>query len=164
MNASLINSLYQYMRENNPELVIALQETGSLSQYLTEKVTGIEAMIANLKQQSIPLPEIETICLQQLTSDLKPSLYNYILALLEEEFEQTYNSLVSDGLLQTEAINMLIYSQSAFDDLVFEEANVENRFIKYAITGLIKDYLASNSVKENMSDGLQQSAKVQGQY
>ncbi len=164
MKASLLNGLYQYMKENNPELIIALQETGSLSQYLTEKATGIEAMITNLQQQAIPLPEMETICLQQLTSDLKPSRYNYILALLEEEFEKAYNSFENDGLLQTEAINMVIYCQSAFDDLIFTEVNEENRFIKYAITGLIKDYLASNSVKENKSDGLQQSAKTQRQY
>jgi len=160
MKASLLNGLYQYMKENNPELIIALQETGSLSQYLTEKATGIEAMITNLQQQAIPLPEMETICLQQLTSDLKPSRYNYICNILEAEFELKYKELIESGLLLYEVSNMIKYCQSVFDDLNFSEANEENRFLRYAITGVIKEYL-DNVTSENVSDELQQSTETE---
>ena len=56
---------------------------------------------------------------------------------------------------------MIAYCQSVFDDLNFSEENEENRFLRYAITGVIKEYL--EEVRgENVKNGLQQSTKTEG--
>jgi predicted AAA+ superfamily ATPase len=53
------------------------------------------------------------------------------------------------------------YCQSVFDDLNFSEENEDNRFLRYAITGVLKEYL-DNVKSENVSDELQQSTKTEG--
>ncbi|WP_457817492.1 hypothetical protein, partial [Staphylococcus aureus] len=77
--------------------------------------------------------------------------YNYILHILEEEFENNYKKLLQSGLLQHEVINMINYCNSTFDDLVFAEETADNQFIHYAITGAVSEYLESNRVNESVS-------------
>lgn len=55
---------------------------------------------------------------------------------------------------------MISFCNSTFDDLVFAEENVDNQFIRYAITGAVSEYLESNRVNESVSNELQQSAKT----
>jgi hypothetical protein len=164
MQGILITKLYQYMQQNNPELIVQLEETGSLTQYLSDNVSAIENDIADLEQQAVPGFEIEETCMNKLTAHLKPSRYNYILQLLEDDFENIYTDFVAAGILQTETISLVNFCKEVFDDLVFTEEHEDNRFIRYAITGMIRAYLESTSVKENVSDELQQSAKAQRQY
>jgi hypothetical protein len=95
---------------------------------------------------------------------LRPSKYNYIRTILSEEFEERYILMLEAGLLQYELVNMVSYCLPVFEDLRFSEETVDNKFTRYAITGMINEYLESNSVDENVSNGLQQSAKVQRQY
>lgn len=66
--------------------------------------------------------------------------------------------------MRAEVINMINYCLPVFDDLRFSVETEDNRFLHYAITGVVKEYLQSNSENEKVSNGLQQSAKTQGQY
>jgi hypothetical protein len=162
MQGTLITKLYQYMQQNNPELILQLEETGSLTKYLSDNVSSIENDIADFEQQAFPGFEIEELCMNKLTAHLKPSRYNYILHLLEDDFGTAYNDFFAAGILQTEVINLVNFCKAVFDDLSFSEEHEDNRFIRYAITGMIREYLESNSEKKTMSDELQQSAKTQG--
>jgi hypothetical protein len=65
-------------------------------------------------------------------------------------------------LLQHEVINIVNHGLSVFNDLKFSEETEDNRFTRYAITGMISEYLESSSVKENVSNGLQQSTETTG--
>ncbi len=160
MELTLIIKLHEYMRENNPDLLMQLEEDDKVTEYLSTKVGNVEDLI-NQVQNGQPSYRIENTCMDVLTRDLRPSKYNYIRNIVEEEFGETKNQLIESGLLQFEVINMIAYCQSVFDDLNFSEENEENRFLRYAITGVIKEYL--EEVRgENVKDGLQQSTKTEG--
>ena len=57
---------------------------------------------------------------------------------------------------------MIGYCEPVFEDLKFSIENEDNRFIQYAITGMISEYLKSNSENENVSNELQQPTKAEG--
>lgn len=160
MKATLINNLYQYIKENNPDLLLELEETGTTTKYLTDKVTSIDFLLKQLTEQGRPQYIIEETCMNALTEELKPSRYNYILHLLESEFGEQYNLYHGSGLLLFEISNMIKECNSVFDDLNFAEENEDNRFLRYAITGVIKEYL-ENMKSENVRDELQQSTETE---
>lgn len=160
MQGTLINNLYQYIRANNPDILLDMEETGSITTYLSDKVSSVDFLYKQLSTEGKPAYIIEELCMNFLTQDLKPSRYNYIRNILEAEFELKYKELIESGLLLYEVSNMIKYCQSVFDDLNFSEANEDNRFLRYAITGVIKEYL-DNVTSENVSDELQQSAETE---
>jgi len=158
------NKLLEYIRENNPDVLFQLEQEAGLTQYLNLKLSEAADLIERLKKERRPGYLVEKICLDQMTADLRPSKYNYIRTVLSEEFEKEYSQMVEAGLLQYEVINMVTYCLPIFQDLRFSEETADNRFTRYAIAGMISEYLVSNSVNEKVNDGLQQSAKAQGQY
>lgn len=164
MQEKLISKLLGYIRDNNPDILFALEAENKLRSWLYEKVNSVEPLLLKLQASKQPVYIIEEACMNEMIQELRPSRYNYILNLLEEEFINDYNLLLQSGLTQHEVVNMIAFCNSTFDDLNFSEENEENQFIRYAITGAIAEYLESNSVKENVSNGLQQSAETQGQY
>jgi Domain of unknown function (DUF1896) len=160
MQGTLINNLYSFIKTNNPDVLMELEETGSLTKYLSDKVSTADTLLEQLEKERKPLYIIEELCMNFLTGDLKPSRYNYIHHILEEEFAINYNQFMESGLLLYEISNMIKYCQSVFADLNFSIENEGNRFLHYAITGVIKEYLG-NVMSENVSDELQQSTKAE---
>ncbi len=160
MQGTLINNLYKYIKENNPDILLELEETGNTTQYLSDKVSTVDSLIEQLSKEGKPSYIIEEICMAHLTEDLKPSRYNYVLHLLESEFEQQYNQFIETGLLLFEISNMVKHCNPVFDDLNFSEENENNRFLGYAIMGVIKEYL-DNVTSENVNSELQQSTETE---
>lgn len=161
MQGKLIKKLYQYIKENNPDLLMELEETGNTSKYLGDKVSSVNSVIVQQSEEGKPPHIIEESCMSILTEDLKPSRYNYILQILESEFEERYIQFIESGLLLFEISNMIKHCNPVFDDLNFSEENEDNRFLRYAITGVIKEYF-DNVESENVKDGVQQSTKTEG--
>ena len=147
-------------RDNNPDILFALEAEDRLRVWLYNKVSTAGPLIKQLKNNSQPEYIIAETCLREITKELRPSRYNYILHILEEEFENNYKKLLQSGLLQHEVINMINYCNSTIDDLVFAEETEDNQFIHYAITGAVSEYLDSNRVNESVSNELQQSAET----
>jgi hypothetical protein len=162
MKEILQNRLFEYIRDNNPDILFELEAEQNVTVWLSERVNDIESLITQLQNQNIPEYEIESVCLNELTKILRPSKYNYILSLLEEEFENDYNQLLQSGLLQHEAINMINQCSSVFADLNFSEENEDNQFIRYAIIREVSEYLQSNREVETVSNELQQPAETKG--
>jgi Domain of unknown function (DUF1896) len=162
MKQVLIKKLHAYIRENNPDLLVELEESDKVNEYLFNKVNTVSGLIKQLDSGE-PAYIIEDACMDVLTKDLRPSKFNYISNLLEEEFESTYNQMLESGLIKFEIVNMVLQCQSVFDDLNFSEENEDNQFLRYAIIGTIKEYLEDvTSENENVKDGLQQSTKTEG--
>jgi hypothetical protein len=161
MQGTLINNLYQYIRENNPDLLLELEENNGVTKYLSEKVSSVESLLEQLRKEGKLGYIIEELCMNFLTKDLRPSRYNYILTILESDFEIKYNEFSETGILIYEISNMVKYCQSVFDDLNFSDENEDNRFLRYAITGVINEYL-NTVTSENVSNELQQSAEAEG--
>ena len=160
MKEILIGKLLEYIRDNNPDILFALEAEDKLRLWLYLKAESIESLWQQMETDKQPAYIIEEACLNELTRELRPSRYNYIINLLEQEFEQKYKLLQQSGLLQHEAVNMISYCDSVFNDLKFSEENEDNRFIRYAICGAISEYLDSNRVNEKVSNELQQSAET----
>ena len=162
MREKLIHNLLQYIKENNPELLYQMENEAALMQWLSEKVKSVSALVDQMKKKRQPEYAIEEACMEELTKSLRPSRFNYIRHILEEEFETHYLRMTNSGVLRFEIINLIQCCQSTFDDLRFAEENEDNRFTRYAITGVIKEYLQENSADEIVSHALQQPAEVQG--
>lgn len=155
MKELLIGKLLEYIRDNNPDILFALEAEDKLRLWLYSKAESVESLWQQMQTDKQPAYSIEEACLNELTRELRPSRYNYIINLLEQEFEQEYKLLQQSGLLQHEAVNMISYCDSVFNDLKFSEENEDNRFIRYAICGAISEYLDSNRVNENLPVGRQ---------
>ena len=140
MHDILINKLYEYIKENNPDLLMQLEEEGGVTEYLSDKVDAVNAIISQQDKEQ-PTYIVETTCMDVLTQDLRPSKFNYISSVLEEEFGTTYQQSQESGTIRFEVINLINKCHSVFDDLNFSEENEDNQFLRYCIIGTISEYL-----------------------
>lgn len=140
MQEVLIAKLHQYISENNPDLLITLQHRDYVSGYLKEKVATIAPMLDELLATNTPAYLIQDRCIDELTKDLRPSKFNYLISILEEEFEQDYYRLKASGILIYEIINLIEACRPVFETLGFTEETENDRHLRYAITGAIKEY------------------------
>ena len=143
MQDILINKLHQYLRENNPDVLLQLEEEGKVTEYLSNKIKLVDALLQEADKKQ-PAYIIEEAYMDILTVDLRPSKYHYICGILEEEFEATYRRLQSSGTLQFEVINMIKYCLPLFDAIGFTLENEDSRELQYSVTGAIAEYLESN--------------------
>lgn len=141
MQEVLIAKLHQYIADNNPDLLITLQQDGSVNGYLNEKVATIDLLVNELLASNTPAYIIEDRCMHELTKELFPSKFNYLISVLEEEFGQDYYRLKEGGLLIYEVMNLIESCTPVFETLGFTLENENNRYLRYAITGAVKEYL-----------------------
>ena len=142
MQDILINKLHAYLEQNNPDILIALEEESNVTKYLTDKISTIDSLTSQLQSEGNPPYLIEEICMEILTKDLRPSRFNYICTILEEDFENTYHQFQLSGTLKLEVINMITEGEAVFEQVGFKEENENSRQLRYAITGTISEYLA----------------------
>ena len=143
MQAQLIRKLHDYIRENNPDLLITLQEENRVTDYLHESVASVDELMNQLLAESKAPSVIEELCMDELTRLLKPSRFNYIKEILETEFLKDFERLESNGLLTTELINLTSACDAVFDELQFSIENEDDRTLRYAIMGAVYEYLTS---------------------
>lgn len=156
LQQSLAQRLLLFISDNNPDLLLQLEADGQLTNFLTTKIEGVSAL---LESEAQPTYALEEACIDVMTADLLPSKYNFVCAVLEEEFEEWYWQLQSSGLLKFEAVNILAHSQPVFDAMHFGEATEGNRLLHYAIAGTIAEYFEkSQREQETVSHGVQQPA------
>lgn len=141
MQDILMIKLHEYIVRNNPDLLVTLDNEGKVVSYLEEKVASITTLVKQLLAEGKPSYIIEELCMEELTSDLPPSKFNYLLSVLEEEFKADYYRLKESGILTYEVINLIEVCKPVFETLAFTEENENNRHLRYAITGAIKEYL-----------------------
>lgn len=141
MQTLLIEKLHSYIVRNNPDLLLALQSESSMTEYLRSKVNGIQPMIDELMAGNTPGYIVEEQCLDALTKDLRPSKYNYLKEVFEAEFEDTYQKFRDGGVLTYEIVNMIQACEPVFAALHFSEDTTEDKHIRYAVIGTIKEYL-----------------------
>lgn len=140
MQEVLLKKLHNYISEHHPDLLFKLQQEQQVTNYLKTKVSAIDSLLEELTADNLPPYIIEERCMEILTSDLRPSKYDYIQNILLEDFQKDYERLQQSGILTTEVINMIQACDPVFEDLNFSEDNQENRFLRYAIIGTIKEY------------------------
>lgn len=142
MQNVLMQKLWTYIVHNNPELMLSLQESGSVTRYLEEKVNTVMPMVTQLLDEGRPQYIIEELCLDATAEELKPSRYQYIRSVIEEEFNADYERIKENGTLTYEVINLIETCKSIFSGFEFNSENEANRHLRYAIIGQVHDYLA----------------------
>lgn len=146
MQEILIHKLHAYIVHNNPDVLIKLQAEGKVTSYLNEKVAAVDAMLNELLRKDTHPYFIEELCMHTMTAELRPSRYNYIAEILEEEFQLHYQQYKDIGILQFELISMVGSFQQIFESMHFSEANAESRLLRYAICGAISEYLENKKL------------------
>ena len=139
----LKEKLWTHIVHNNPDLMLNLQQNFSLTDYLEQKVFNIQPLISQLLAENKPGYIIEELCMAELTIDLRPSKFNYIRDVLEEEFNLDFLRIKESGLLTYEIVNLISESETVFEILGFTEDNEQNRMLHYAIAGTIRQYMES---------------------
>ena len=144
MQTILKTKLYSYLCESNPELVVHLEETFSLNNYLEEKIASIGKFVQDLIESGKPSYIIKELCMNRMTEDLKPSKFMYLKSLLEEEFTGDYLLMQENGTLTFETINIIQETEHLFQEFPFNTENEDKPMLRYALTAFINDYLKQN--------------------
>ena len=137
-----MQKLWTYIVHNNPELMLSLQESCSVTRYLEEKVNAVMPMAAQLLDEARPQYIIEELCFNDMTEELKPSRYQYVRSIIEEEFNADYERMKENGTLTYEVVNLIEACKGIFNNFKFNSENEANRHLRYAIIGQVHDYLA----------------------
>ncbi|MCX2429912.1 hypothetical protein [Pedobacter sp. GR22-10] len=137
----LKEKLKAYILINNPELLIRQEGDLITSTYLEVKVSQVMPLVLRLLSEDKPAYIIEELALNEMTAVLKPSRYNYLLELLETEFQQDFEKFREIGVLRYEVLNLMECCSETFEVFDFSEANEGNRFLRYAVIGKVHEYL-----------------------
>jgi len=141
MQQVLIAKLHDFLIQNNIDLLITLQTESKVSSYLKDKVNSLGPLVDELLAESTPAYIIRERCMDELTKDLRPSRFNYLISVLDEEFETDYSRFEESGILTYEVINLIEVCKPVFEALGFTVENEDDRHLRYAITGAVKEYL-----------------------
>lgn len=144
---TLKQKLYKYVERNNPDILNDLGEVHVIGIYIENKVAGIANLLKQLKESNTPLHILEDLCMEKLTKDLKPSRYNYIMSILEENFEFAHQQLQKSGILEYEVSNMIACCEPLFQAFGFTVESEDNRQLKHAVIATIDKCLCNTSVR-----------------
>ena len=136
MTNKLQGLLLGYIKENNPELLLQLEQDDALHTWVMEKIQEVELVLNNAK----PTLLNETQYMEILTADLKPSKFRYVRDLFETEFTNDYERMVEAGTLSYELVNIVSACHQLFEDMPIIEG-MENPHLDHAVAGVINDYL-----------------------
>jgi hypothetical protein len=141
MKEKLLKRFRETLQENYPDLLLSLLEENRLEDYLHEQINAIEELIKELTAAHSSVSLIEDLCLHELTRTLRPSRFNYLHDLLQEEFADDFERLRERETLTPELINMISVCEPVFDELKFSEENEDDMYIRYALTVAMHEYL-----------------------
>jgi len=145
MKTLLTGKLHSYMVQHHTDLLIALQEDHRLSHYLSSKVDSISGLIEELQNEGRPSYVIEALCLEELTRDLRPSRFSWMRELLETEFPEDHRRMERSGILTYELINLCGACEPIFEIFAFGEDTEDSKQLKYAVMGMIAEYLENQN-------------------
>lgn len=141
MQTVLKEKLWAYIVHNNPDLLLELQESNTVASYLEEKASGILPIADQMFTLGNSAYVVEEFCLMEMTKELRPSKYNYIRSVLEDEFPSDYERLNQSGILVYEVLNMLRACQPVFEDFSFTHETQESNKLRHAVIVSIHDSL-----------------------
>src|SRR5436190_1903010 len=117
MSAKLQGLLLGYIKENNPDLLMQLDEDDALHAWVIEKIREVELVLGDAKARRVPDNEFMDL----MTVDLKPSKFHYMRDLLEDQFTEDFDRLLASGELRFEVIQMIGLCQHLFEAMPLRE-------------------------------------------
>jgi hypothetical protein len=146
MKNILIRKLHDWLFQNNPDVLFELQHDGKLVEYLEAKVDGLGDLPEKLRSDGRPSDVVDEICMNELTQEYLPSRYNYLMEIIESDFLETFYGWKEGGVLIYAVVDLLGKCQATLNSLKFSEGNEDDRMIRYAVIGVIKEYLVGKTV------------------
>lgn len=140
MVSILKEKLWAYIICHNPELMYRLQEEYKVESYLEQQVSAAMPLVLAMLEEGKEGRQIQELCLEQMTRELKPSRYLYIINMIEREFEEQFDSLKELGLLSFEGVNLVEHCHQIFEKYRFTTGNADDQIIYQAIKDKIADY------------------------
>jgi len=150
VNTVLATKLHRYIIDNHPDLLVELQSERNVTAYINDKLSSVDFLFNELCAAGEPAYIIEERCMEVLTYDLKPSKYNYIHQLLQEEFAEQFNTWRENGTLTYEIINLITIAQPVFTHFNFSEETKDSKELYYTITGAVSEYITRAVEKETV--------------
>ena len=144
MEDELMEKLHKYIRDNNPDVFMALQEESRLTGYINDKVSSMSALIQQRQKEGNSNYIIEEECFALMTEDLRPSKFHYINNIFQEAFEAKWLELNTNGLLRYEVINIIDTCETVFQEMNFTEDSEDDQQLRNAIIGTIAGYLETH--------------------
>lgn len=141
MQNILTQKLQAFIAENNPDVLVGLQQGYTVTQYLKDKMDAAQPLLEQLLGEGKPAYIIEELCLKEMTADLRPSKYHYIKEVLEADFPSEYGRMAEAGVITYEITNMIEGCRDVFESYGLSEANASDRLLRYALISVIHDYL-----------------------
>lgn len=142
MQNVLMEKLWTYIVHNNPELMISLQASQSVTNYLNDKVNAVLPLMAQLLNEGKTGSIVEELCMNALTEDLKPSKYQYIRSVMKEEFPREYEVMRGNGTLTYEIVSLIEACKDIFNEFDFKTGNEDSRQMRHSIIWKIHDHMA----------------------
>ncbi|RWU08139.1 hypothetical protein [Pedobacter chitinilyticus] len=137
MKELLKERLHHYIVVNNPELLV---RTGgfSIPQYINDKV---ELAMEQLEKHHIARmtnDEMIERYMALMTAELLPSKFNYLKAVIEQEYPREFTALREQGVLTSKVIGIMERCADAFEGFGFStEAEVDNTKLRHAIIAIV---------------------------
>lgn len=148
MISILKEKLWHYIIWHNPDLVYSLQERYKVDTYLEEKVSSVMPIALRMLEEGKGGRQIHELCLEQMTRELKPSRYLFIIKIIEREFEEQYDRLRELGLLAYEGVNLVEHCHNVFEKYCFATGNADSEVVYQAIKDKIADYFFDQQMRE----------------
>lgn len=139
MSDKLQGLLLGYIKENNPDLLVQLEQDDALHQWVVEKIQEVELVLNHAK----PTKLTDAAFMEIFASDLQPARFRYIKDLLETEFSDIYERMLEAGTLNYEMVNMVSACRYLFEDMPLIDDMV-NPQLDHAVANVINDYLQSS--------------------
>ena len=136
--------LWCFIRMNNPELAVELEDVSTRNAYLDAKVTLLKDYFDDLLARNIADEVIEELAVKPLTADLVPSRYNYILNVLRRQFPSLFKKLQHSGHTKLTALELLKACEPDFQKYVFESEIPRCDRLYYATVLRIMQHLESS--------------------
>lgn len=141
MENELRQKLQQYIVSNNPELLLKIQDGFSLQTYIQDKVKLVMPSVEEWITGKLPGSEIETLALHKMTADLRPSRFQYLKNVLQEEFPEAFELYTEKGKLTYELVNIMEKCNEVFHSFGFSESTMDNHQMRHAVIIAIHNYL-----------------------
>lgn len=140
MKEQLTHKLHSYLVQNHLDLMISLEEDHRLAHYLEDKVNSVMDLCEGLQAENRPAYVVEALCLEELTRDLRPSRFEYMRTLLEEEFEADYHRMSAGGILTYEVISLIGACEPIFEVFAFGQQHEDSKELRCAVMRMIAEY------------------------
>ena len=149
MKNSLTFLLRAYLAQHHPDLLFEVERENGVNAFIAAAIESLGDQPDELARQGTPAYVIEEICMEQLTQGFRPSRYDYLLSLLEDEFNATFAVWAERDLLSSVVLILLRDCGTVFDRFGFCEQNEDDEQLRDEMITVIQRSLRTpDSVRQ----------------